>query len=115
MRTRCQPSSMRRAGPEIAPLKRKLCGPFGVSKKRSSELGASRLIMDSKPIASGFWGGALNANRTSQATSQPLGAGPNEKFLFTASLASDWVSPSPATPNVTSQVSSAPDAEEYAT
>ena len=42
-------------------------------------------------------------------------AGPKEKFLVTASVASGFVSPSSATPNVIAHLSSAPDGEEWAT
>src|SRR5258708_6800730 len=81
MRTRCQPSSMRRMGPGSAPLKRRLWRPAGVSKKRSGSVGARRLMTDSMPTASGFSRVSLNFRVISQAASKPLGAGLQENAL----------------------------------
>src|SRR5262249_32386567 len=82
-RTFCQPSSTRSKGAGSAPEKRKLCGPDGVSKKRSGSVGAKKFRTDSIPSASGRASGAESVSEISQLTSQPCGAGPNRKSLET--------------------------------
>src|ERR1700722_4972062 len=90
-RTRCQPSSIFKVLAGSSPLKRKSSRREPDSKKRSLAPGARKLITDSSPktsdcpgnewspapAASPFFGDTLRFS--SQAISQPCGAGPKEK------------------------------------
>src|SRR5271154_7253262 len=95
-RTRCQPSSTRITGLGNSPLKRRFSLRVPDSKKRSSAVGARKLMTDSMPMttepatgdasAGGVASGISCTLRESfsdisQETSQPCGAGPNEKLL----------------------------------
>src|ERR1700733_13957487 len=100
-RTRCQPSSIFNVLAGSSPLKRKSSRREPDSKKRSVAPGARKLITDSNPNvsdcpesefsaippASLFFGATFRFS--SQAISQPCGAGPKEKRFVSAKFGED--------------------------
>jgi len=74
-RTRCHPSSMRRMGPGMEPLKRRFCFAEGVSKKRSGLGGREEIDDRFDADGNGFSRTSLNFNVISQAASKASGRG----------------------------------------